>query len=127
RIPSRTANSVQVMKVAAALASLGHDVELVVPRFAPGRPHPSALERHYGVRVRFRVHWLGGWRAAGRLAWELRAALHALRSGADLHLTRSERLALALAWAGRATVLELHQPPGKRLDRLALARVARAR
>jgi len=124
RIPSRTANSIQVMKVSAALASLGHEVELVVPRFH-GRPAEThGLEEHYGVRGGFRVRWLAGWRLLGRVAWEGLAAAHALRSRADLFVTRNERVAWTLARAGRATVLEVHQPPAKHLDRWAMDALA---
>ena len=119
RVPSRTANSMQVMKVCAALASLGHEVELVVPRFQRGIPSTSTLEEHYGVPVGFPIRWLGGWRPLGRVAWESVAAVQALRAGAGLYLTRNERVAAALARGGRATVLEAHQPPAKLLDRVA--------
>ena len=114
RIPSRTANSLQVMKMCAAMAQLGHDVTLLVPRFDSEAPGLADLEHAYGVDIRFRIRWLRGWRFFGRIAWELRV-LSACRK-ADLLFTRNARIA---AGARRPVILELHQPLSDPLDRLA--------
>ncbi len=49
RVPSRTANSIQVMKVCQALLDLGHSVRLWLPGAAPGETWPELATR-YGVR-----------------------------------------------------------------------------
>ena len=126
RIPSRTANSVQSMKICAGFVAAGHEVTMVVPRFARTLPTSAELELQYGVPVRFRVEWLRGYRTIGRVAWEVRAAAHALRKRGDLYFTINMRLAAVLAGLGRATVLELHDPPARRLDDRALRSLTRA-
>jgi glycosyltransferase involved in cell wall biosynthesis len=125
RIPSLTANSLQIMKMCAAFARLGHDTSLVVPRFDRTLPTRDELERQYGVSTAFAIRWLRGWRMLGRRMYEARALLHARRSPADLYFTRNERLAARLARRRRPVVLEIHQPPRKARDVRALRRLAR--
>jgi glycosyltransferase involved in cell wall biosynthesis len=120
RIPSRTANSLQSMKVCAGFVSAGHEVTMIVPRFTRALPTPAELRQQYGVPVNFRIEWLRGYRTLGRVAWEARAAMHALRRRGDLHFTINMRIAAALASLGHPTVLELHDPPARRLDERAL-------
>ena len=127
RIPSRTANSLQSMKVCAGFVAAGHEVTMVVPRFARSLPTSAELQQQYGVPVQFRIEWLRGYRALGRIAWETRAAAHALRRRGDLYFTINMRIAAALAGFGCATVLELHDPPARRLDERALRMLPRTR
>lgn len=127
RIPSRTANSLQSMKVCAGFVAAGHEVTMVVPRFTRTLPTPYELQQQYGVPVEFRIEWLRGYRALGRVAWETRAAAHALRRRGNLYFTINMRIAAALAALGRATVLELHDPPARRLDDRALRLLPRTR
>jgi glycosyltransferase involved in cell wall biosynthesis len=126
RIPSRTANSLQSMKVCAGFVSAGHAVTMIVPRFTRALPTAAELQEQYGVPATFRIEWLRGYRTLGRVAWETRAAVHALRRRADLYFTINMRIAAALALLGRATVLELHDPPARRLDERALRRLPHA-
>lgn len=126
RIPSRTANSVQSVKVCAGFAAAGHEVTMIVPRFDRSLPTSAELEQLYGVPIAFRIEWLRGYRTLGRVAWEARAAVRALRTRADLYFTIDMRIALLLAGLGRPTVLELHDPPPRRLDEHALRRLPRA-
>ena len=51
RIPSNTANSIQVMKACQGLARLGHSVRVFAPDFAPNQPRPSQeqLAEQYGL------------------------------------------------------------------------------
>lgn len=61
QIPSNTANSIQTMKAAHALAQLGHDVTLIVPVVdEPGviGREWDALARYYGISTPFQIEWL---------------------------------------------------------------------
>lgn len=131
RIPSDTANSIQVMKVCQAIARIGHDVRLLVP----GEESASwaSLSGHYGLDPDhpFAIRWIPArarmrrydfslaavrsaraWRADALYAWPLQAALFGLLA----------RFPLAL---------ELHGPPegriGPTLFRLILALPGRKR
>ena len=60
-IPARRANTMQVMKMTQALASLGHTVQLI----APGLPMPGKegcqweeLAQQYGLLHPFPIEWL---------------------------------------------------------------------
>jgi len=55
-IPANTANSIQVIKAAHALAELGHDVTLLVP--GQERTPWDDLEMHYGLRTPFQIRWI---------------------------------------------------------------------
>ena len=57
KIPSRSTNGMQVMRMCASFARLGHDVSLVRPRIVGGKPEgwTGDLWRFYGVRERFRL------------------------------------------------------------------------
>jgi hypothetical protein len=56
KIPSTTANSIQVMKVCQALTQLGHETHLFVPG---NQSQPwSEMEEQYGVHTPFQIAWL---------------------------------------------------------------------
>ncbi len=57
RIPSETANSIQVMKVCQALQQAGHDTTLLAPAHGPA-PAWHALAAHYGLSTPFAIDWL---------------------------------------------------------------------
>jgi glycosyltransferase involved in cell wall biosynthesis len=127
RIPSRTANSLQIMKVCAALSADGHDVRLIVPRFNRHTPSRESLEELYGVVATFRIDWLRGYRSLGRLWYEVRAVMRGRRLRADLYMTINERVAAALADRGAPTVCELHELPRRDRDDRAVRTLTHAR
>lgn len=83
RIPSASANSVQIMKMCAAFASLGHEVHLIAIGGEGAEEDPFG---YYGVEPSFRIHrvrWFG--RLPGKYflyAWM--AARRAMRLSPDL-------------------------------------------
>jgi glycosyltransferase involved in cell wall biosynthesis len=110
-IPSRTANSIHVMKMCAAFARAGHDVTLLVP----GRPERAKdvgdAFGYYGVRESFRVVALPWGRVTGKaylFAW--RAARAARASGADLCYGRMVHACYFAARAGLPVKFESHAP-----------------
>jgi glycosyltransferase involved in cell wall biosynthesis len=109
-IPSRSANSVHVMKMCAAFAANGHDVTLLVPGRRPegGAPDPFQF---YGVPPAFRVRRLLRPPAADQaLLFAWRAALELLRLKPQLAYGRDIAACAAAAAAGFPVILESHMP-----------------
>jgi hypothetical protein len=134
-IPARRANTVQVMKMAQALATCGHEVRLASPergsRASRRRPQWEELARLYGLRERFEVSWLPAFAALRGYDYGLRALLWARRWKADLLYTRLPQAAAFASQIGMPTVLEVHDLPAGRagglLFRLFLAGRGRRR
>ena len=130
-IPSRTANSVQVMRMCEAFAENGHEVLLLVPNrralMESGVHDPFA---HYGVQQTFALEHLPWLRLRGRRhIFALLSALRAVRWSADLVYGRNP---LGLFWAallGKRVILEMHGLPrlGTTADRLVYRALARSR
>ena len=109
-VPSRTANSIRVMKVCQAFVELGHDVRLWVPRTRTPFDWGEARV-HYGLRREFPVTFVGGWTALRRWDVGLASALAAMRWGADLYYVWPYQAAALLSLLGRPTALEVHDQP----------------
>jgi len=120
-IPSRAANSIHVMKQCQALRQLGHDVELIARRPAPGGEtiEQDALWHRYGVRDPFPLRLLRPTRRLYRTAYAVRAVARARRSGAELVWTRNYLAAPLAAWLGIPTLYEAHGLQDDRPRRLA--------
>ena len=60
-LPSRRANTIQVMKMAQGIRAAGHEIRLIVPR-SPGSDWVesdwASLAAHYGLQERFPIRWL---------------------------------------------------------------------
>lgn len=106
RIPSDTANSIQVMKACQALAQLGHAVTLLVP----GSP-PSAGEDlvvRYGLSTPFEIRHLPG---NDRRLFTWQAVRQAYRNGAELLYVWPLQSAVFGRLAGLPVILEMHDLP----------------
>lgn len=110
-IPSRAANSVNVMQMCNAFAKLGHDVTL----FTPSRPEvesggdPFAF---YGVSQGFRIHKIR-WPGRGPLRphrYALQAVLLAKAAKPDLVYGRCLHSCSLAALLGMPVVFEAHDP-----------------
>jgi len=112
QIPSSTANSIQVMKVAQSLAQVGGAVCV----FTPGREPViwDQLAEHYGLTTPFEVQWVPSLRLLKRYDFAFAALNRAREWGADLIYTWLIQEALLAAWEKMPVVLELHdRPTGK--------------
>ena len=107
RVPSATANSIQVMKACAALSALGHEVRLLLPGPDP-LVHWDELARAYGLQGRFGVEWLPG-RGRRRFTWQAARKARALR--ADLVYAWPPQAAVFALLSGLPVVFEAHEPP----------------
>ena len=116
-IPARRANTLQVMKMTQALASLGHSVRLI----APGLPTPGEescrwdeLAHQYGLLRPFPVEWLAASPRLRRYDFGWQAVRRARQWEADLLYTRLPQAATMASVLGMATILEIHDlPQGK--------------
>lgn len=126
KVPSRSANSVHVMKMAAAFAHVGHEVTLIAVDGGPGEPGVADPFSYYGVAPTFevlRLPWVGvrgrgyhfGWRSA-RESWRRSPALVYGRYLPSCWLC---------AEAGLPVVYESHAPKTDRLSRMLFRRLIR--
>jgi glycosyltransferase involved in cell wall biosynthesis len=109
-IPSRTANSIQVMKVCQALIDLGHEVHLWVPGKNP-QVAWSDLATHYGVQDQFEINWLAAAKALRRYDFCCRAVRGARHWKPDLYYVWPYQAAALASRLGLPCILEVHDRP----------------
>jgi glycosyltransferase involved in cell wall biosynthesis len=124
RIPSNTANSIQVMKACYALAQLGHQVHLLVPSIQTGdgekSPSWSRLASYYGLggqpgeETQFQVQWLKARPRWKRYDFSIAAINRAHELNADLVYVWPLQAAVFGLLRGMPVLLEMHgEPEGK--------------
>jgi glycosyltransferase involved in cell wall biosynthesis len=110
RIPSKTANSIQVMKVCQAFCQLGHEIRL----WLPGN-HPQVgwdrLQSHYGIGETFPIFWLKSFRPFKRYDFAFRAVLAGQRWEADCYYIWPLQAAAIASLLNLPTILEIHDRP----------------
>lgn len=125
RIPSRAANSIQVMKVGQALSQLGHEVLM----YAPGNVHTpwKELAALYGLSLPFEVNWLPDYPQLKRYDFALNAVQQAVRRKAEMIYTWLPQAGLMALLGGFPVVLEIHDRPTGRLGAWLLRRMSQWR
>ena len=113
RIPSKTANSIQVMKVCHAVQSMGVDTHLWVPDF--GRSDWDSLAENYGLAQPFQITWLPFHRWMKQYDFCLRAVREARGWGAEVIYTWALQAAVAAGFYGLPSVMEFHDFPMGRI------------
>lgn len=112
RIPSDTANSIQVMKTCQALARLGHAVHLLAP--GETRVGWDSLADHYGLSTPFKISWMPSDPRLKRNDFAWTAIRRARRLGADLIYTWTGQSAVFALLSKLPVIYELHDlPTGK--------------
>ena len=108
-LPSRSANSVHVMKMCQAFANY-HEVTLLAPdRSEEYEPEISDVYSFYNVNKNFTIHKLPWVKLKGRTLWYgWQAARYAKRHKADLVYGRYVTGCLFAALLGIPTIIELH-------------------
>lgn len=110
RIPSDTANSMQVMKACSALVQLGHDLTLLVPETNVERLTFN-VQQHYGIGSSFPIEWLSG---SSRRLFTFNAVRRALTYKPDLIYTWFPQSAVFGLLAHKPVIFEAHlQPTGR--------------
>ena len=115
-IPSRTANSIQVMKMCQALVQQGHEVELLAPRYQIDPAlRDTDIWHHYGIDMRFPIRWLPSPGRLGRSFYSLATAAYARCSGAYLAYGRHLAGIALAAQMGIPSIYEVHDAPQGRM------------
>lgn len=123
RVPSNTANSIQVMKVCQSLAQTGHEVRLWVP----GTTHVpwSELTGHYGLSAQFEVSWLPSRPSLKRYDFSALAEREARKWGAACIYTWLPQAAILGQMRSLPVVLEVHDRPTGKLGPWLLRRAVK--
>lgn len=117
-LPSRRANTIQVMKMAQAARGLGHQVGVLVPDPDLGKSVPwEALAHHYGLQHPFEVVWLPVWPGLRGYDYGLKVVRYFHQWGADLLYTRFPQAAAFASGLKLPTVLEVHDLPAGKFGR----------
>jgi len=112
RIPSDTANSIQVMKACQALVQLGHDLTLIVPATPSSiqRPPPDEIASLYGLQTSFNIEWLSSFNRR-LFTWQAVQRARALKP--DLLYVWMVQSAVFGLLADLPVIFEIHiQPSG---------------
>ena len=113
-VPSKTANSIQLMKACSALVELGHDVRLWTLGTKP-EIDEGDLVQHYGIRNQVAVKWISDLRWPRGWLFSLRAVRAARRWRPDLFYIWPYQAAAMTSRMGLPTLMELHDRPRGRL------------
>ena len=117
-IPSRTANSVHVMKMCQAFASNGHEVDLLIPGKVDKSIKTEDIYDFYGVKKCFKIIRIPSLKfKVGLLFFTFLASLKAKKKNPDLVYTRFLYAAFISLFFGLPTVYEIHTSFEKRLEK----------
>jgi len=108
-VPSKSANSIQAMKVVQALKQSGQDVRLWVPEFE--KSDWETIADVYGLTTGFDMTWLPFSLRFKQYDFALKAVSAAVRWGADVVYTWALQAAVLGRLCGKATVMEFHDFP----------------
>ena len=130
-IPSRFANSINVMKMCQGFARLGHHVDLYAPNAGEFEQDVADLFSYYGVTQKFSVEKLPAPRYPswpGRIVYASNYALRAWRRSSEIAYGRDWPALLMAAELGYDTILEMHAPaPKSGPKRLLFDRLAKSK
>ncbi len=121
RIPSRAANSIQVLKVCQALVQLGHEVRV----WSPGKVHTpwNELAAFYGLNTAFELDWLPDVPRLKRYDFAIHAVRRAISHRVDMVYTWLPQAGFISLLRGLPLVLELHDRPTGRIGPWLLRRI----
>lgn len=116
-LPSRRANTIQVMKMAQATAALGYDVKVLVPNTEGIMDKPSweNLAHHYGLQQTFDIDWVSVLPQFRSYDYGIKSVLTARHWGADLIYTRLPQAAAIASTFCDRSIFEVHDLPQGRL------------
>jgi len=113
KIPSSTANSIQVMKVCQALQQVGQQVHLWVPKFQTAEwPELANL---YGLSTAFEVDWINFYKGAKQYDFSWKAVQAGMAWGAGVVYTWALQAAVIGLLRKIPTVMEFHDVPTGKL------------
>ena len=109
RIPSNTANSIQVMKVCQALKQLDNEVKLWVPKFKIAS-WPELAEK-YGISTPYEIEWVEFQKKLKQYDFCWQSFRSGVQWGADVIYTWALQTAAFSALRKKTTVMEFHDYP----------------
>ena len=111
-IPSRTANSIQVLKMCQAFSQCHHIIELISPYSSSNIPFiSSAVWDQYGIINRIPIKFFRRLPFLRYYDFLVRAVISARFSSVDIIYTRNTLAVFFASLLGIPTILELHSPP----------------
>ena len=128
-LPALRANTIQVMKMAQAMVSLGHDLRVLVPLGDVEHDQLTwdDLAHHYGLRWRFEIEWLPTDHRLRSYDYGLKSVNRAQKLGADLIYTRLPQSAALASLMGIPSIYEIHDLPQGRMGPWMLMRFLKGR
>jgi glycosyltransferase involved in cell wall biosynthesis len=126
-VPSRYANSIQVMKTCSALSAVNGALSLWIPGDKTASPSGdwNNLAGYYGIQTPFEVRRVPSKRIWRRYDLALKAVGEAQRWGADLLYTWMLQAGVLALWRGMPVILELHDLPTGRVGPLLFRQFSR--
>jgi glycosyltransferase involved in cell wall biosynthesis len=112
-VPSKTANSIQAMKVVHALHEIGHDVHLWVPEFE--KSTWDQIADIYGLKSRFEITWTRFLPISKQYDFCWKSVSAANRWGAQVVYTWALQAAVFAQMRELPTVMEFHDFPMGRI------------
>ncbi len=110
RVPSTTANSMQVMKACQAISQLGHEVHLFLPRYK-NQLKNTDLTSFYGLKTQFPIEWLSSRQSLSRYDFAFQATRKARQLKADITYVWFLQAGIFSLLAHLPVIIELHGPP----------------
>jgi len=110
RVPSTTANSIQVMKACQAIRQLGHEVHLFLPRHKFQQKNIE-LGSLYGLKTSFPIDYLSSQPDLNRYDFALWAVRRARQIKADVAYVWFVQAGILSLLARLPVIFELHGPP----------------
>jgi glycosyltransferase involved in cell wall biosynthesis len=113
-VPSRTANSIHVMKMCQAMEQNGHEVTLVAPKSrGEFKLDDISIWQHYGIKNKFEIKWLPSPSKYGIFLYSLLSAW--LSRKYDLVYSRHLYSAMFASKLRQPVIFETHDVPEGRL------------
>ncbi|MFZ0532155.1 MAG: glycosyltransferase family 4 protein [Anaerolineales bacterium] len=110
RVPSTTANSIQVMKACQAISQLGHEVHLFLPRYK-NQLKNTDLTSFYGLKTQFPIEWLSSRQSLRSYDFAFQATRKARQLKADITYVWFLQAGIFSLLAHLPVIIELHGPP----------------
>jgi glycosyltransferase involved in cell wall biosynthesis len=111
-LPSRRANTIQIMKMAQALTKLGYDVLVLVPdTHQEGHKKWEVLSPHYGLDYEFDIKWIKVGAKLRSYDYGVKAVWKFRKVNADILYTRLPQAAAVASKINIPTIFEVHDIP----------------
>jgi glycosyltransferase involved in cell wall biosynthesis len=108
-VPSKTANSIQAVKVCHALKQIGHDIHLWVPEYQ--RSNWDTIAEIYGISEQFEITWLPFSPKLKQYDFSWNSVQAAIKWGSDIVYTWALQAAFFANLRKKTTAMEFHDFP----------------